>query len=630
MRFSRNFLDLDVINKYTCSCRHRIILIGQEHTAMPSTDQINAYFDQPAQPTHRRYEIVRAYLRDRQPARDVAERYECSVKTVETYAYSFCRDLDAGRPPQFFAEHKPGPKTDRKKPLIREHVLRLRARGYASTDIYAALRRNGHPISASLIHQILREEGLQPLRRRTAQERERVDREVRENKVPGLSEPLPAPIELTEVADARSLDLQPGRELQCRDAGIFLFLPLLVQMDLVAIANAAMPGSKMIPNISHLLNLLALKLVDKERKSHVDAWDFDPAMGLFAGLNVPPKTTATTDYSYRLTDGQHNALLAGWVGAAHPILCPDAARVFALDFHVIPHRGENTGLENNYLPSRGEARPSVLTCFVRAIDSPMLVWATADITHRDQPQMPVVFLDYWQNLTGILPDWLYLDSRATNVATLSELNGRGVSFITIRRRGSKLLAQADATPAAQWQPVTIDTPQRRRQKLLCLEQAVKQRAYNGTCRQITVRGSRENPTLYLTNNQAASAREIVRRYINRNSIENDLGINVNFFHLDCLASEVRLNANLDVVLTAMANGCYRWLGQQLKGCEAMQPKALYRKIIATAGHVRIADNDIVVAFERRSHNPMIRQAAFDAQPVNVPWLGGKRLRFTFA
>jgi hypothetical protein len=30
------------------------------------------------------------------------------------------------------------------------------------------------------------------------------------------------------------------------------------------------------------------------------------------------------------------------------------------------------------------------------------------------------------------------------------------------------------------------------------------------------------------------------RYIARNSIENDLGINVNFFHLNCLASEVRL------------------------------------------------------------------------------------------
>jgi hypothetical protein len=39
-----------------------------------------------------------------------------------------------------------------------------------------------------------------------------------------------------------------------------------------------------------------------------------------------------------------------------------------------------------------------------------------------------------------------------------------------------------------------------------------------------------------------------------------LGISVNFFHLDCLASEVRLNVDLDVALTVLANGCYSAAG----------------------------------------------------------------------
>jgi hypothetical protein len=42
-------------------------------------------------------------------------------------------------------------------------------------------------------------------------------------------------------------------------------------------------------------------------------------------------------------------------------------------------------------------------------------------------------------------------------------------------------------------------------------------------------------------------------------VEDALGISVNFFHLDCLASEVRLNVDLDVALTVIAHGCYRWL-----------------------------------------------------------------------
>src|SRR5262249_42571977 len=34
---------------------------------------------------------------------------------------------------------------------------------------------------------------------------------------------------------------------------------------------------------------------------------------------------------------------------------------------------------------------------------------------------------------------------------------------------------------------------------------------------------------------------------------------VNFFHLDCLASEVNLNVDLDCALTVVAQGYYRWV-----------------------------------------------------------------------
>ncbi|MBP90701.1 MAG: hypothetical protein CMJ64_28980 [Planctomycetaceae bacterium] len=38
-------------------------------------------------------------------------------------------------------------------------------------------------------------------------------------------------------------------------------------------------------------------------------------------------------------------------------------------------------------------------------------------------------------------------------------------------------------------------------------------------------------------------------YARRNGIEDGLGTNVNFFHMDNLSSEVRLNVDLDVMLT---------------------------------------------------------------------------------
>ena len=48
--------------------------------------------------------------------------------------------------------------------------------------------------------------------------------------------------------------------------------------------------------------------------------------------------------------------------------------------------------------------------------------------------------------------------------------------------------------------------------------------------------------------------QLIMNYARRNGVENALGSSVNFFHLDCLSSEVRLNLDLDTVLTVVANG----------------------------------------------------------------------------
>jgi hypothetical protein len=102
--------------------------------------------------------------------------------------------------------------------------------------------------------------------------------------------PAPAFPEPPVVADARALSLTPGRRLRTRVAGLFLFLPLLARVHFEHLVSAASyPGSAMVPATSALLSLLVLKLLDKERRSHINDFNFDEAVGLCAGLNVPPK-----------------------------------------------------------------------------------------------------------------------------------------------------------------------------------------------------------------------------------------------------------------------------------------------------------------------------------------------------
>jgi len=108
------------------------------------------------------------------------------------------------------------------------------------------------------------------------------------------------------------MSLAPGRRLCTRLAGAFLFLPLLARLRFdQLVERAGYPGSAMIPASAALLSLLVLKLLDKERRSHINDFNFDEGLGLFAGLNVLPKKSFLTEYSYRSARPQQRALLAG-------------------------------------------------------------------------------------------------------------------------------------------------------------------------------------------------------------------------------------------------------------------------------------------------------------------------------
>jgi len=225
---------------------------------------------------------------------------------------------------------------------------------------------------------------------------------------------------------------------------------------------------------------------------------------------------------------------------------------------------------------------------------------------------------------------LYIDSKVMTYPELSALNQLGIWFVTIRRRGGAILRRLGRLPASAWQRALIDTPKRCHQDIRYVDERVRLPGYAGEVRQLAVTGlGREEPTLFLSNNLEQTGRGLIVRYAGRNRVEDGLGQAVNFFHLDCLASEVRLNVDLDTALTVLANGCYRWLGKQRHGFETAAPKQLFRRFVETAGLVEVEEDRVVVRFDRRSHNPVLREAALDKQPLPTPWLGNRPVSYVY-
>jgi len=51
--------------------------------------------------------------------------------------------------------------------------------------------------------------------------------------------------------------------------------------------------------------------------------------------------------------------------------------------------------------------------------------------------------------------------------------------------------------------------------------------------------------------------------------------------------------------------------------------------VATGGAVEIRADRIVVHFEKRCHNPLLREAELDQPPTRVPWLGDRLISFAY-
>jgi transposase len=580
---------------------------------MARSDELVRLFEQPAAAVHRRFEVCRAYFLEHCSARDIAQRFDLHPGTVQAIVRDFATNPALE---QFFQMPRPGRKTAPKRQAVSERAAALRRQGKSLGEIHRQLAKEGHLLSESYLATLLREQGFSRLPVRSPGPR------------PGARARDGS--EVPKVADVCALSLAPSRQLATPTAGLFLFMPLLLEARFSqAVASAGYPGTHQIPAVQAMLALLAPKLLGKRRVSHVSDLGMDEGAGLFAGLNVLPKTTYATDYSYR-TERAMNERLVDELVACLPLDAPPLA--FNLDFHAIPFRGERSELQNHWVPKRHRAQPAVMALVVQEASRRVLCYATANVLRSDADRMVVKFADHWQARTGHYPSCLLFDSRATTYAQLWQLTRRGVGFITIRRRGAAMLRRVRSMPTSQWQQCQITQAKGKRRTVKYLEETVRLASYDGTVRQIVFEGlGHAAPTFVLTNDlpERLTARQVIETYARRNHIEHALGEKITFFHLDCLASEVRLNVDFDLTLTVVAALLYRRLAERLKGFAEATPQTLFRKFVNTPGWIVITPHTIEVWFAKRAHNPILKEAGFDRLTDPVPWLQQKPVHLLF-
>lgn len=577
-------------------------------TAEEITDPASAFLV-PKNATHRQYEALRTYFVEKMPSHVAAARFGYSPGGFRVLCHEFRKDIER----EFFLPPAKGSREAPRTTRARELAVSLRKQNFSIYDISRSLEEAGTPLSPAAVGTLLKEEGFGRLPRRGDDERLILARAT-----------------MGDVADVREVDLSPCC-FSTKFGGLFLFLPYLAAMPFDSIMErAGLPGSEMIPAGHAMRSLLALKLWGSARKSYVMGQVFDRGLALFSGLNETPKRQYLTGYSCAIEPASYRKLMRLWSDAMGQ-LGLERRQSFDLDFHTIPFHGEDALIEKHYVSKRSRKQKGVLAFVAQDSDQRLFCYATGQLRKGEQDEEVLRFVRYWKQRTGSYPTELVFDSRLTTYDSLSQLNRLKIGFITLRRRDPRVMQRIHEAPLSAWKRVELENVTREYRHPRILEGTVEVSDYGGVLRQIAVDDlGHEEPTLILTNQRRRSAADLIGRYARRMIIENSIADAIDFFHMDALSSTVPMRTDCDLQLTLMGSSLYRLLGTEIgNGYKAAKSRHIFEHLVNATAEVRITEDEIVVRYQKRAHNPLLLAAGFAARHPQIPWLGGRRLRLVF-
>ena len=567
-----------------------------------------SYFTRPKLDWQRRYEALRTSFVERLPDKVVADRFGFSHAYFRLLKHQFRHGkID-------FSEPVPEGKTARRRvnAAVRYKIKSWREQLLSAGEITELLAEEGTEISIRTVERVLSEEGFKKLPRRAGR---KAGITVKGAEIPKQSEKItPGNLE--------------GQHFDSAGAGVFLFAPFLAQLQLEkVIRKANLPGSKIIPAQSYLLSFLALKLLGNERYSHVGDHAFDQGLGLFAGLNVLPKSTALSTYSYSLDEDHIFNLQAAFVKQATKLGLYRGS-IVNLDFHTAPHYGDDSVLEKHWAGARGKVMKGALCLFAQDAESKLMLYTASDIQRAEADDQILSFLSFWQGVSRKSQPTLVFDSRFTSYNNLSKLNSQGINFITLRRRGQRQIEQANNI--TDWMRIHIPHEKRKFPNPQANESYVDLRGYNGKVRQIIVRGNgHEKPAFLITNDFESPIELIVGNYARRWRVENGIAEAVKFFHLNALSSPILVKIHFDVAMTMVADTLYTMLASKLRGFESCDAPKLYRHFVKGKANIKIKNGTVNVTYPKRAHNPVLRGVPWQNLPAKLLVLDGMPMRLTF-
>jgi transposase len=569
------------------------------------------FFSSPHNTVQKQYEALRAFYTGECSAQEAAKRFDYTISSFYSLARDFRKNLSQKSPAQFFfISRKAGRKPQDATGEMNRVIIDLRKKYLSVPDIKAILDVQGYQVCEKYVYNVIQQDGFARLPRRSLLTREK------------------APSTFTLAAPKTEMLRFIPEVLSAQHAlGILCVLPYLQNYGIDrVIEDSDYPETNSIDRVSSIMSFVALKLSNVRRYSEDDAWCMDRGLGLFAGLNVLPKTAWYTSYSSRVTREMNRSFLKNLhqLNLQHGLLSDTAN----LDFTTIPYWGDSAHLENNWSGTRNKALASMLAVLAQDPDSGIITYGDTNIRHHNKSEVVIEFLDFYKNDTDELT-YLVFDSKFTTYQNLDKLNQKGIMFLTIRRRGSNIVEELTERPASAWKRIRVPMADGKGRTLKVIDEKVFLRDYGGDIRQISITGhGKIKPALLITNDFDRPCEEMIRKYTRRWLLEKGISEQIEFFHLNRVSSSMVIKVDFDLTMSILAHNLLRLLAMDLPGYSHSADFSLFNKFLSMNGTVEITSDEILVKMKKKRNLPALLTAMepFQAMPISV--LGNRKFIFT--
>ncbi len=569
------------------------------------------FFKKTSSQRQKQYEAVRAIVLEKQPLQSVAKLFGYKPSTL----YSLLRDAKAGKV-ELFPVVRKGPKGKRTHLEVRDKIVLLRKKGLSSEDIVHELKKEKIIISARTIERILKEAGFSKLKRRSFKE---LGRTLKNKIIPEMAQ------------DLDFSELKPFKT-DCPSAGVFFFIPYIIESGILDyVKDCKLPESSVIGSTQACLSMLLLKLIGCQRLTHIGAYDQEPGLGVFAGLNVLPKPTYMNTYSCGCSETQLMDLQSKIVDNFRQ-KCPDFYKsdFINLDFHSIPHYGDESEMEKVWCGAKGKAMKGANSVLAQDSLSNAILYTRADILRSEECEEVKKFVSFWKSINKQVGETLVFDCKFTKYKVLNDLENDGVKFITLRKRSAALVEETLKLPNEKWEKIYVPIPKRKYKRVSVYESKVKLKACSNFFRQIAVKDhGRINPTFIITNNHDLPIKTVLEVYAKRWRVENKIAEMVAFFNLNALSSPIMTRIHFDILWTMVADTLYKMLAKDLRRFEKNLAPQIFKKFVNMPGKIIYDGNKFQVKIRKRGHTPILKEVEKLQTPFQVPWLEGKTIEIVW-